>query len=122
MHIIENMQFKKSHMQDIQYGGDGLVAGYPVTNFMTSNGENIQSGGASRLEGLVVPLGLVLDNLSMNNCTNHKYKERNENIAVITDEAFSNLIDAVTFSRKTNATTKKRMHIKPQNKVTRSRS
>ena len=116
------MQLKKSHLQDIQYGGDGLVAGYPVTNFMTSNDGMIQTGGASRLHGLVVPLGLVLDNLPRNNCPDHKYKERNENVDVISDEAFSNLIDAVTFSRKTNATTKKRMHIKPQNKVTRGRS
>ena len=116
------MQLEKSHVQDIQYGGDGLVAGYPVTNFMTSNGGKIQTGGATRLHGLVVPLGLVLDNLPRNNCPDHKYKEHNENIGAITDEAFSNLIDAVTFSRKTNATTKKRMHIKPQNKVTRGRS
>ena len=116
------MQLEESHLQDIQYGGDGLVAGYPVTNFMTSNDGMIQTGGASRLHGLVVPLGLVLDNLTRNNCPDHKYKERNENVDVITDEAFSNLIDAVTFSRKTNAITKKRLHIKPQNKVTRSRS
>ena len=116
------MKLEESHVQNIQYGGDGLVAGYPVTNFMTSNGGNIQSGGATRLNGLVVPLGLVLDNLSMNNCPDRKYKEHNENIGVITDEAFSNLIDAVTFSRKTNAITKKRLHHKPQNKVTRSRS
>jgi hypothetical protein len=116
------MKLEESHLQNIQYGGDGLVAGYPVTKFMTSNGGIIQSGGASRLHGLVVPLGLVLDNLSTNNCTQHKYKERNENVDVITDEAFSNLIDAVTFSRKTNATTKKRLRLNPQNKVTRSRS
>jgi hypothetical protein len=116
------MKSEESHLRKIQYGGDGLVAGYPVTNFMTSNGGNIQSGGASRLEGLVVPLGLVLDNLSMNNCNNQKYKEHNENIGVITDEAFSHLIDAVTFSRKTNAITRKRLHHKPQNKVTRSHS
>ena len=116
------MQLTKSHVQDMQYSSDALVGGYPVTNFMTSNGGNIQSGGATRLHGLVVPLGLVLDNLSMNNCTNHKYKEHNENIGVITDEAFSNLIDAVTFSRKTNSTTKKRFRFKPQNKVTRSHS
>ena len=116
------MKLEESHLRNIQYGGDGLVAGYPVTNFMTSNDGKIQSGGSSRLEGLVVPLGLVLDNLSMNNCNNHKYKEHNENIGVITDEAFSNLIDAVTFSRKTNAITKKRFRIKPQNKVTRSHS
>ena len=115
------MQLTKSHVQDMQYSSDALVGGYPVTNFMTSNGRNIQSGGATRLHGLVVPLGLVLDNLSMNNCAQHKYKEHNENIGVITDEAFSNLIDAVTFSRKTNATTKK-SRIKPQNKVTRGRS
>jgi len=116
------MKLEESHLQNIQYGGDGLVAGYPVTNFMTSNGGNIQSGGASRLHGLVVPLGLVLDNLSINNCNNHKYKEHNENNGVITDEAFSNLLDAVTFSRKTNAVTKKRLRFKPQNKVTRSHS
>ena len=116
------MQLQKSHVQDIQYGGDGLVAGYPVTNFMMNNGGTIQTGGATRLNGLVVPLGLVLDNLPRNNCPDRKYKERNENPGVITDEAFSNLIDAVTFSRKTNAITRKRMQIKPQNKVTRSRS
>lgn len=116
------MKLEESHLQNIQYGGDGLVAGYPVTNFMTSNGGNIQSGGATRLHGLVVPLGLVLDNLTMNNCTDHKYKEHNENIGVITDEAFTSLIDSVTFSRKTNAITRKRLHHKPQNKVTRSHS
>ena len=116
------MQLEESHVKKIQYGGDGLVAGYPVTNFMMNNGGTIQSGGASRLHGLVVPLGLVLDNLSMNNCAPHKYKEHNENIGVISDEAFSNLIDAVTFSRKTNATTKKRLPHKSNNKVTRSHS
>ena len=116
------MKLEKSHVQDIQYSSDALVGGYPVTNFMTNNGGMIQSGGASRLYGLVVPLGLVLDNLSMNNCTPNKFKEHNENIDVIPDEVFSNLIDAVTFSRKTNATTKKRLRIKSHNKVTRSHS
>ena len=74
------MKLEESHLQNIQYGGDGLVAGYPVTNFMTSNAGQIQSGGASRLEGLVVPLGLVLDNLPSNNCPDHKYKERSETL------------------------------------------
>jgi hypothetical protein len=119
------MQAYKSLAENIQYSSNNLVGGYPVTNFMMSNGGQSQQGGGDRLKDLVVPLGLVLDNLHVDNYPHYNKKihsERIENIGVIPDDVFSHLMDTVTFSRNTNAHTKKRLQIKKPSKVTRSRS
>ena len=121
----ENMQAYKSLVENIQYSSDNLLGGYPVTNFMMSEGGKSQQGGAARLKDLVVPLGLVLDNLQLDNKPHYKVKIHNEhieNIGVIPDDVFLNLMDTVTFSRNTNSKTKKRLQIKTQGKATRSRS
>ena len=121
----ENMQAYKSIAENIQYSSDSLVGGYPVTNFMMSDGGKSQQGGAARFKDLVVPLGLVLDNVQVDNNPRYKKKihsEQIENIGVIPDDVFLNLMDTVTFSRNTNSNTKKRLQIKTKCKVTRSRS
>ena len=70
----ENMQAYKSIAENIQYSSDSLVGGYPVTNFMMSDGGKSQQGGAARFKDLVVPLGLVLDNVQVDN--NPRYKKK----------------------------------------------
>lgn len=112
------MQIEKPYCQTILYNSDVFVGGYPITKYMAKHGGDILQGGASRLEGLVVPVGLILDKTQMSG-GNHGYNEDKENIPVINDDEFDQLLDNVIVTRNPKSYTKKRIHLKP-NKLTRS--
>jgi hypothetical protein len=108
------MHIEKPYCQTILHNSDVFVGGYPVTKHILNDTLKQEGGGAARLEGLVVPIGLVVG--GYHNQT-HNYKVKNENIHVIDDDIFTNLMENVTLKRKSNATTKK--NSKKSNNTTR---
>ncbi len=113
------MHIEKPYCQTVLYNSDVFVGGYPITKYMAKHEGDTLHGGASRLEGLVVPVGLILDNNYQMRGGNHNYNEDKENIEVMSDDDFNRLLDNVIVTRNPKSYTKKRIHMKP-NKQTRS--
>ena len=94
--------------------GDTTFGGYPITNLINNkNEETIMLGGSnkigiSRFDGLVVPIGLMLNDTTSNGgCTQLSNIKLVNTGEIINDDLFDKLFNTVKKNNKDNNKTRK---------------